>query len=76
MSYVGCLCCGINGDGDGDGCCGSCCGGADGGVFSCGRACSIGCNWCIALNECMNCSSLLLFSICLLVVILVRVGLG
>ena len=34
---------------------------------------NIDCNWCIALDECINCSSLLLSSFCLLVVVFVLV---
>ena len=44
--------------GNADGCCESCsCGGGDGdggGVFGGGRVGSIGCNWGIAWDECIN----------------------
>ena len=39
---------------NGDGCCARCCGGGDGYDVSGGRAGSIGCNWCMSLNKCMD----------------------
>ena len=63
QTFVAVICGGYAGVGGGnaDGCCESCGGGGGGGdgsdgggVFGRGRAGSIGCNWGIAWDECMN----------------------
>ena len=63
QTFIAVICGGYAGVGGGnaDGCCESCGGGGGGGdgsdgggVFGRGRAGSIGCNWGIAWDECMN----------------------